>query len=148
MVILSDPPLIRPFESGEDFFISAVSWRDRMRFYYTSDGVIKTRDFDDWRSTPVRFRAVVGRAGSRSLLKQANKKLTLTDPPSVKLVIRAARLFDGTSNDYKHDLDILVDGRLTVSRKGGLLAKLLGRPWPSAEDVLTAVRDAMEPAGR
>ncbi len=42
--------------------------------------------------------------------------------------------------------DIVVDGRPVVSRKGGLLAKLLGRPWPSDEDVLTAVRKAIEPA--
>ena len=110
MVILSDPPLIRPFVSGEDFFISPVSWRDRMQFYYTSDGVIKTRDFDDWRSTPVQFRAAVGQADSRSLLQQEKKELTLTDPPSMKLVIRAARLFDGTGDNYKRGLDILVDG--------------------------------------
>jgi hypothetical protein len=110
MVILSDPPLIRPFVSGEDFFISPVSWMDRTRFYYTSDGVIKSRDFDDWQSTPVHFSAAVGQAGSRSRLKQEKKELTLADPPSVKLVIRAARLFDGTGSDYRHNLDVLVDG--------------------------------------
>lgn len=110
MVILSDPPLIRPFVSGEDFFISPVSWMDRTSFYYTSDGVIKSRDFDDWQSTPVQFSAAVGQAGSRSRLKQEKKELTLADPPSVKLVIRAARLFDGTGSDYRHNLDVLVDG--------------------------------------
>ena len=40
--------------------------------------------------------------------------------------------------------DIVVDGRSVVSRKGGLLAKLLGRPWPSAEDVVTVVREALK----
>ena len=44
--------------------------------------------------------------------------------------------------------DIVVDDRPVVSRKGGLLAKLLGRPWPTAEHVLTAVREAMEEAAR
>jgi len=39
--------------------------------------------------------------------------------------------------------DILVDGRPVVSRKGGLLAKLLGRPWPSDEHVIATVREAM-----
>jgi hypothetical protein len=38
---------------------------------------------------------------------------------------------------------ILVDGWQVVSRKGGLIAKLVGRPWPSAEDVLAAVREAL-----
>jgi hypothetical protein len=36
----------------------------------------------------------------------------------------------------------VVDGRTVVTRKGGLLAKLLGKPWPSDEDVLAAVRKA------
>ena len=39
--------------------------------------------------------------------------------------------------------DIVVAGRRVVSRKGGLLAKLLGRPWPSNEEVLTVVRAGM-----
>ncbi len=44
--------------------------------------------------------------------------------------------------------DIIVDGRTIISRKGGLLAKLLGRPWPTPEDVVAAVRQATgQPAG-
>ncbi len=39
-----------------------------------------------------------------------------------------------------------MDGRTVVSRKGGLLAKLLGRPWPNDEDVVAAVREAMQKA--
>jgi len=38
--------------------------------------------------------------------------------------------------------DILVDGRSVVSRKGGLFAMLLRKPWPDSEDVVTAVREA------
>ncbi len=110
MAILSNPPLIRPFISGEDFFISPVSWLDRKQLYYTSDGVIKTRDFDDRQSTPVQFNAAVGQADSRSELQHKNKELVLSNPPSMKLVIRAARLFDGTGSHYRHDLDVLIDG--------------------------------------
>lgn len=36
--------------------------------------------------------------------------------------------------------DILVEGRPVVSRKGGLLAKLLGKPWPSEGELIAAVR--------
>ncbi len=43
--------------------------------------------------------------------------------------------------------DVVVGGRTVVSRKGGLLAKLLGRPWPGDEDVVNAVRDALGPGG-
>ena len=110
MAILSEPPLIRPLVSGEDFFISPVSWFDRKQLYYTSDGVIKTRDFDDRQATPVRFSASVGQSGPRSQLKHEKKELTVANSPSAKLVIRAARLFDGIANHYKHDLDVLIDG--------------------------------------
>ena len=41
--------------------------------------------------------------------------------------------------------EIVVDGRTVISRKGGLLAKLIGRPWPTDDDVLAAVRDAGKP---
>jgi hypothetical protein len=110
MAILSDPPLIRRFVSGEDFFVSPVSWFDRKQLYYTSDGAIKTRGFDDWRSLPVAFNATVGQTDSHSVLKQKKKDLVLTDPPGVKLVIRASRLFNGTGSDYRYNLDVLIDG--------------------------------------
>jgi hypothetical protein len=43
--------------------------------------------------------------------------------------------------------DVLVDGRVVVTRKGGLVAKLVGRPWPEDEDVLSAVRAALPSGG-
>jgi hypothetical protein len=39
--------------------------------------------------------------------------------------------------------EVQVGGRSVVSRKGGLIAKLTGRPWPDDEDVLSAVRGAL-----
>jgi hypothetical protein len=41
--------------------------------------------------------------------------------------------------------DVFVDDRMVATRKGGLLAKLLKKPWPSSEDVVAAVRDATGP---
>ena len=41
--------------------------------------------------------------------------------------------------------DILVDGRLVVSRKGGLIAKFTDKPWPDHDDVVRSVREALEP---
>ncbi len=110
MAILSEPPLIRPLVSGEDFFVSPVSWSDRKQLYYTSDGVIKTRDFDDRQATPVRFTASVGQSGARSRLKREKKELTVSNSPGAKLVVRAARLFDGTGNHYRNEIDVLIDG--------------------------------------
>ncbi|MFQ5982433.1 MAG: TolB family protein, partial [Woeseiaceae bacterium] len=88
MAILSDPPLVRAFVSGEDFFLSPVSWLDRKRLFYTADGTIKTRDFDDWRSTSIAFHAAVGEPDSRSSRAVTNNELPLINPPSMKLVIR------------------------------------------------------------
>ncbi len=39
--------------------------------------------------------------------------------------------------------EVQVGGRTVISRKGGLIAKFIGRPWPSDEQVLSAVRDAL-----
>jgi hypothetical protein len=125
MAILSDPPLIRSMLAGEDFFISPVSWRDRMQLYYTSDGVIKTRGFDDRESTPVAFSAAVGQTASRSGRKATKKELKAANPPNVRTVIRAVRLFDGTGNSYRHDVDVLIDE--------GRIAAISGRKeWPDA----------------
>jgi hypothetical protein len=38
---------------------------------------------------------------------------------------------------------VIVNGRSVASRKGGLIAKVLGRPWPSDDEILEAVRAAM-----
>jgi len=125
MAILSDPPLVRHFASGEDFFASPVSWLDRKRLFYTSDGVIKTRAFDDRQATSVVFYAAVGRPDSRPGRRAKKNELPLMNPPSTKLVIRAARLFDGTGSEYRHDLDVLIDG----PRIAALTAR---REWPDA----------------
>lgn len=39
--------------------------------------------------------------------------------------------------------DILVDGRMVVSRKGGLIAKFTGKPWPDRDDVVRVVQAAL-----
>ncbi len=38
--------------------------------------------------------------------------------------------------------EIQVGGRTVLSRKGGLIAKFMRKPWPSPESVLAAVRGA------
>ena len=39
--------------------------------------------------------------------------------------------------------EVEVDGTTVLSRKGGLIAKFTGRPWPSDDDVVSAVREAL-----
>lgn len=39
--------------------------------------------------------------------------------------------------------EVQVDGRTVVSRKGGLVARLTNRPWPTGDEVVEAVRAAI-----
>ena len=41
--------------------------------------------------------------------------------------------------------DVLVNGRMVATRKGGLIAKFTKRPWPDPDDVVAAVREATQP---
>lgn len=38
--------------------------------------------------------------------------------------------------------EVHVDGKMVLERRGGLLAKLVGRPWPEDAEVLAAVNAA------
>ena len=125
IVILSDPVLVRTFIGGEDFFESPVSWQDRHQMLYTADGVIKTRDFADYQSRPLPFRAIVADPETRPRTKIAQRKLELADPPGDRLVIRGARLFDGIGNRYRNGIDVLIDS-------GMIAAVESSREWSDA----------------
>lgn len=110
MAILSDPLLVRPIVTGEDFFVARVAWRDRQQMIYTSNGVIRTRAFNSWTSNTLPFRAWVRPAEPRQPALPSNRKLPKVEAPGGQLVIRTARLFDGTGGGYREGLDIVIDG--------------------------------------
>jgi Amidohydrolase family/WD40-like Beta Propeller Repeat len=110
MAILSDPPLVRALVQDEDFFYAPVAWRDRNQFLYTANGVIRSRPFDSWTSKTLPFRATLEPESQRRGMPQRPRQLADTDPPDGRLVLRAARLFDGTSDTYREGLDIVIDG--------------------------------------
>ncbi len=115
MVILSDPPLVRQLIGGEDFFASPVSWRDRHQLFYTADGMIKTRGFEDLHSRPLPFRATIADPEPRPKTVIARRELEVVNPPAERLVIRGARLYDGIWDRYRHDMDVVIDGgRITA----------------------------------
>jgi hypothetical protein len=115
MVILSDPPLVRTLVDDKDFFLSPVSWTDRMHFFYTADGVIWSRGFNDWKSSKVRFRADVTRPSPPPATAVEAKRLPVVAPSAEQLVIRAARLFDGVHPGYRQNMDVLIkDGRVAA----------------------------------
>jgi dipeptidyl aminopeptidase/acylaminoacyl peptidase len=114
MVILSEPPLARVIATDENHFSSPVSWRDRTRLYYTADGSIKTRGFEDRRSRSLPFRAVIPENDSPAPRTIPNRELTVSSPPSGRLVIRGARLFDGIWKGYREQMDVLIEAGLVV----------------------------------
>ena len=124
MVILSEPPLVRQYSAQpRDFFLSPVSWVDRHRMIFTADGMLLSREFDDRRATPIHFRAAVGKLSKRPKRKPVSRTLAVVTPPEGKLVIRAARLFDGVSGGYRSNIDVVLDG--------GIISAVTGRQdWP------------------
>lgn len=117
IAILSDPPIVRTLAGGEDFFMSPVSWFDRQLFYYTADGTIKERRFNDQRSRPLTFRAEVGAPAPRPAIPATPRRIEIDNPPRQRLVVRARRLFDGDSPGYREAVDVIIaDGRIEAVR--------------------------------
>jgi len=128
IVILADPPLVRQFAIGEDFFASPVSWQNRQQLLYTADGFIKTRDFGDRQPQLLNFRATVEEPESRPRTVIARRELDIVNPPRERLVIRGARVFDGIWSRYRDRMDVLIDS-------GRIVAVEPSRDWPD-ENVL------------
>jgi len=110
MVILSDPLLERVLIDDQDLFITPLAWLDRQQMLYAANGQIRKRQFNSWVSRTVPFRATVGRPVAHAPRTVPVRELALFDEPAGKLVIRAARLFDGIGGGYREGLDILIDG--------------------------------------
>ena len=110
MVILSDPLLERVLIQEKELDVAPVAWLDRQQMLYTADGHIRRRNFNSWVSRTVPFRATVGRPVAQAPKTVPVRNLAVVDEPPGKLVIRAARLFDGIGGGYREGLDILIDG--------------------------------------
>ena len=110
MVILSEPVLIRRIESRENLAHSRVSWRDRMTMVYSADGSIRSRGFEDRRSRPVHFRAIVEQPEPPPKREIVARQLPVIDAPEGRLIVRGARLFDGVWQGYRENLDVVLEG--------------------------------------
>ncbi len=111
MAILSEPVLVRTIAEDENFTVAPVAWSDRMNLYYTADGRIRSRGFEDRVSRPVHFRALVAKAAPPpSPAPIARRELVISNAPDSRLIIRTARLFDGIWPGYRPAMDIVIDG--------------------------------------
>ncbi len=114
MLILSEPRLIRPYETREQFVVTPVSWLDRHRMYYSANGQIRQRLFNSWASSPLHFRASI-QPQVTSSIRRARPTLPWHDEPPGNLVIHASRMFDGLGSTYQHNRDIVISGgRITA----------------------------------
>ncbi len=109
IVILSQPRLIRPYATNEEFVVTPVSWLDRHRMYYSASGQIRQRLFNAWKSSPLNFRATI-QPQIKTTAPRLRPRLAWLDEPDGQLVIHASRMFDGVGTDYQHDKDILIKG--------------------------------------
>lgn len=110
MAILSEPLLIRPLITDEDFFVAPITWKDRHQMLYPANGLIRTRLFNSWTSSTIPFRASVIREEKPQRVAAPQRQLPVTGAPAGRLVIRTARLFDGVGGGYREGLDIVIDG--------------------------------------
>lgn len=128
MAILSDPPLLRAYLDGEALHAAPVAWQDRRHLIYTAGGGIRQRAFDDWSSRPLAVKATLEEPEDPAVVPR--RELPVVDPPSGQLVVRADRLFDGVADDYRKDVDIVIDrGRIAaieprVERPGEIVIDL------------------------
>lgn len=115
MVVLSEPLLIRPLVTGEDFFVGPVAWRGRQNLLYTANGHIRTRSFNAWSSRDLPFRATVRRKAEDRRKTPPRRNLPAVDEPRGDLVVRAARLFDGVTPGYRDGFDVVIHaGRIAA----------------------------------
>ena len=113
MTILSDPRLDRELINDEDLFLFPIAWRDRQAMFYTANGRIRTRGFDQWTSADVRFDARVEEAGDLPACTLRQRTPPDIERPPGRIVLRPARLYDGLFEDYVPAPDIVIeDGRI------------------------------------
>jgi hypothetical protein len=110
MVILSEPLLERTLIEDREIVDAPVAWADRQQMLYAADGRIRKRNFNSWSSRTVPFRATVGRPVAHAPKTVPVRELAVFEEPASRLVIRAARLFDGIDDGYRLGVDILIDG--------------------------------------
>ena len=114
MVILSTPRLVRTLLEDEDIFLGRVAWKDREQLTYTAGGRIRQRAFDAWQPSTLPFEARLEAPAATADSKALGRRFAST-AKARPLVVRAARLFDGLSGDYRLDVDIVVrDGRIAA----------------------------------
>jgi hypothetical protein len=115
MAILSDPLLIRPLIEAEDLFIAPVSWQDRQVMIYTASGMIRKREFNSWTPSKIPFRASYLAQSTPRPKPPRARQLPMANEPGGRLVVRAARLFDGIGGGYRHGMDIVMEGGRIVA---------------------------------
>lgn len=109
IVILSRPRLAREYANSERYALAPVSWPDRQHMVFASGGTIRLRPFDAWASRMIPFRARIADAPVVAV-ERVRRELPVVDAPIGRLVVRAARLWDGIGGSYAVNRDVVIDG--------------------------------------
>lgn len=109
MIILSEPRLIRNIANNESFVAAPISWLDRQRMIYSANNTLRQRQFGSWSSQTVDFSARVSPAPQLPD-DRVRPGLTWSNEPRSTLTIHAYRLFDGLTDGYRYDQDIVIRG--------------------------------------
>ena len=115
MVILSEPRLVRTLIEDDDIFLGRVAWQGRQRMLYTAGGHIRERQFNSWTSKNVEFTARVEPPRLAPGNRVTGRRLSRVDNGARPLVVRADRLLDGLSREYRRNVDIVVENGEIVS---------------------------------
>ncbi len=115
MIILATPRLVRTLVEDEDIFVGRIAWQDRQQMVYAAGGHIRSRHFDSWTSRTVPFSAGIEPPRLAPGSDALGQRLEAIQVPRRGLVVRAARLFDGVSAEYKRDVDIVIEEGRIVS---------------------------------
>ncbi len=106
-VILSEPAVAKALARDEDFFRRPVAWLGRNRLAYTADGRIRSRVFGELRATEVSWTAWISPAGPPGVQSGLDGDTPLLHHG--RYVIRAGRVFDGSSPAYREGIDVVVE---------------------------------------
>jgi len=106
-VILSEPTLAKPLAEGEDFFRRPVEWLGRNRLLYTADGRIRSRGFGELQAREIAWTAWISLPGPPGLESGLDGEAPLLHHG--RYVIRAGRVFDGSSPGYREGVDVVVE---------------------------------------
>lgn len=133
MLVLSDPPLLRPLNQDEDVFVTRAAWLSPAEYLYAADGRIWRRGLAQVGRSPVHLNAAV--------------PVPTHEPPRIRIALDAP----GPHRAHGHTgITASADGRISVAAALGDLWLRVGDdpPVQLTDDRHLQAQPALSPDGR